>query len=195
MLVVGLTGGIGSGKSTVADLFKAHGVPIIDADVIAREVTMPGTPALNNIIKHFGADILKQDGSLNRSALREKIFGNTEQRIWLEELLHPAILHRMTEMVKQQTTPYCIVVIPLLFETTTYPLINRILVIDTAEEEQIKRVAKRDQVSSQQVSAIMSTQVSRASRLQHANDIITNNGSLNELENQVSNLHHLYSQL
>jgi dephospho-CoA kinase len=195
MLVIGLTGGIGSGKTTIADLFKARGIPIIDADIIAREVTAPGQPALKTITQHFGQHILQEDGSLNRSALRDTIFKNDENRHWLENLLHPLILRRMDELLQQQNTPYCLVVIPLLFEKNTYPLINRILVVDTSEEMQINRVTKRDKTSREQVKAIMTTQASRGLRIKHANDIITNDGSLVMLEKQVEELHQKYLQL
>jgi dephospho-CoA kinase len=137
MLVVGLTGGIGSGKSTVANMFAALGVSVIDADVISREITQSGKPAFNSIIKHFGERLILPDGKLDRSQLRDIIFEDPKQRLWLENLTHPLIRDEMSRQIKNITAPYCIAVIPLLLEVEFYSFINRILVVDASEQKQI----------------------------------------------------------
>src|SRR3990167_4504947 len=132
MLVIGLTGGIGSGKSTVADRFAEHGAPIIDTDIIAREVTEPNQPALEQIKSHFGAAIIATDGTLDRKKLRDYIFEHPHERLWLEKLLHPLILAQVKHLIQTtRSAPYCIVVIPLLAESKPFPFIHRILVVDT----------------------------------------------------------------
>lgn len=195
MLVIGLTGGIGSGKSTVAQLFAEKGITVIDSDQLARDVTQPGKPALNEIQEHFGSGLINENGSLNRTTLRKIIFGNDNERVWLEQLLHPLIRAEMKKQIEKSTSNYCIVVIPLLFETTPNPLINRILVVDTHEKEQINRVLKRDSSSPEEIQLILKSQVSRAKRLEFADDIIENTGSISELIPQVNRLHHYYSSL
>lgn len=195
MLVIGLTGGIGSGKSTVAQLFAEKGITVIDTDQLARDVTQPGKPALNEIQEHFGSGLINENGSLNRTTLRKIIFGNDNERVWLEQLLHPLIRAEMKKQIEKSTSNYCIVVIPLLFETTPNPLINRILVVDTHEKEQINRVLKRDSSSPEEIQLILKSQVSRAKRLELADDIIENTGSISELIPQVNRLHHYYSSL
>jgi dephospho-CoA kinase len=192
MLVIGLTGGIGSGKSTVANLFAKKGIAIIDTDELARELTQPGHETLNKIAMHFGKNILLPDGSLNRKLLRSIIFSDTNQRLWLEQLLHPLIRTEMQLQIEAATSPYCIAIIPLLFETKPNPIIDRILVIDTTEEEQIQRTQQRDQISLEAVQAILHSQVSREHRLVNAADIIHNNGSITDLNQQVDNLHSFY---
>lgn len=194
MLVIGLTGGIGSGKTTVANLFAQHHVPIIDADIIAREVTQINSPALAEIIRHFkDNNLLQTDGSLDRSKLRKIIFDQPEQRRWLEHLLHPIILAEIEKRLQTLSAPYCIIVIPLLFEVEPYPFINRILVVDAPSTLQIDRVIQRDNLSPQHVEAILQSQVTREHRLMHADDIITNSGSMQDLESQVAQLHAFYS--
>lgn len=194
MLVIGLTGGIGSGKSTVANLFAELGATIIDTDQLARDVTQPGQPALKKIAKHFGPEILLPDNSLNRSALRKIIFADDKNRRWLENLLHPLIRQEMERLISSATSPYCIAVIPLLLETKPNPLIDRILVVDASEEQQIARAYNRDNVSRDDIAAIIKTQVSREHRIKAAHDVITNTGSLEELAHQVEKLHQLYLQ-
>lgn len=194
MLVIGLTGGIGSGKSVVADLFAERDIPIIDADMIAREVTQSGSPALADIAEHFGSSVIQEDGTLNRTALRDKIFADADERIWLENLLHPLILQRIDEIIRSLKTPYCIVVIPLLFETGTQTLIDRTLLVDAPETEQVARVSRRDHVSIEHVQAIMQTQTTREQRRALADDVIVNDGSLADLEAQVDTLHEKYSK-
>ena len=193
-LVVGITGGIGSGKSTVAALFANHGVPIIDTDQISRDLTVKGSPALQAIALQFGETLLR-NGELNRKSLRQLVFADPEKRIWLEELLHPLIRDEMRNQVAGVSAPYCMVIIPLLFENPANPLINRILVVDTDEELQIARVAERDFHSTIEVEAIMETQVSRQVRLDGADDIIFNTAGPEFLVPQVEKLHLAYLAL
>ncbi len=192
MLIIGLTGGIGSGKSTVAILFQQLGVPIIDSDEIAREVVAPGSPLLVEISKYFGPQIIDHDGSLKRRELRDLIFANDQDRIWLEQHLHPAIYSRIREIIKTLQSPYCIVVIPLLVETNPGDLVDRILVVDAPEHLQIDRVQKRDATAKENILAIIQSQVSRDERLAEADDVINNNGDLMLLEQQVNKLHQNY---
>jgi dephospho-CoA kinase len=194
MLVIGLTGGIGSGKSTVARLFEKKGIKIIDADELSRHVTKPHHEALNKIAAHFGKNILLPDGTLNRKLLRNIIFTDTKQRLWLEQLLHPLIRIEMKKEVESVQSPYCIIVIPLLFETKSNPLINRILVIDTTEEQQLNRIQLRDKSTLNEAKAILQSQVSREHRLANAIDIIHNNASIDDLQHEVDKLHELYLQ-
>lgn len=195
MLIVGLTGGIGSGKSTVAKLFEAKGITIIDADKIARDVTEPGTSALYQIVSQFGTEILTPTQSLNRAKLRDLIFHDKNKRIWLENLLHPIIRSRINHDINLITSAYGIVVIPLLVETDPNPLINRILVIDTDEKNQITRTKERDQLSEDAIVTILKQQASRAERLAAADDVIHNEGGVDALIPQVEELHRHYLAL
>lgn len=192
MLVVGLTGGIGAGKTLVASLFAKHGIPIIDADVIARELTQPKQPALLAIVQHFKEQLLLTDGTLDRAKLRKIIFNDPKQRHWLESLLHPLIRDEMVQQIKQVKMSYCIAIIPLLFEVEFYSFINRILVVDATENLQIERVLKRDNISKTELDAILKTQANRLDRVARAQDLITNNGSLEALNEQVEKLHEKY---
>jgi dephospho-CoA kinase len=194
-LVIGLTGGIGSGKSTVADLFQKLGITIIDTDQLARDVVQPHTAAFDTIVKKFGATVVSESGSINRKALRDIVFADPLARIWLEELLHPLIREEMSNQIATATSPYCIAVIPLLFETTPNPLINRILVVDITEDLQIQRASHRDQESVAKVEAILHAQASRKTRLTGAHDIIYNDKNPADLMPQVENLHKLYLSL
>ncbi len=195
MLVIGLTGGISSGKTTVANLFAAKGITIIDTDIISRQVTEPGKTGLNEIVDKFGADILSPNNTLDRGKLRSIVFADQTKRLWLEQLLHPLIRTEMYEQIQSATSPYCIAVIPLLFETKPYSLINRILVVDATEEQQLKRATARDNISLEQINSILKTQVSRAKRLSAADDVIFNSGNLEELYSQVDKLHEFYLSL
>lgn len=195
MLKIGLTGGIGSGKSTVANLFAELGIPIIDADVVSRQVVEPGTPALQKIVQHFGEEVLQKDGTLNRAALRDKVFGFDEERLWLEQLLHPLILEEMQIESEAAHGPYCILVIPLLLEIAPYEIIGRILVVDAPETLQTERAIQRDQLSAAQIEAILKAQTNRLQRLAVADDVIHNDGSLADLKQQVLKLHGRYLQL
>ena len=197
--VVGLTGGIGSGKSTIAELFAELGVPIIDADLVARQVVEKGSPLLAKIAAHFGPEILLEDGALNRAALREKIFANETQKDWLNQLLHPAIRHEMLRQLAAQQAPYCIFMVPLLIENNLTALCQRILVVDVLEHTQVERACQRDNNQVEQIKRIMQSQVSRQERLSYADDVISNDedliASLPQLKQKVLDLHHLYLQL
>tara|TARA_R110000868_G_scaffold113997_3_gene305814 strand:+ start:1086 stop:1682 length:597 start_codon:yes stop_codon:yes gene_type:complete len=195
MLVVGLTGSIGSGKSTVADLFADHGVPVIDADIIARDLTEVNTPAFHQIVAHFGKQIVDSNGNLNRSELRNIIFSKPDERRWLETLLHPAIMQNMLEAVEKLQTPYCLVVIPLLLETDAATFIQRILVVDIPESTQLERASLRDNTTIAHIKAIIKTQASREYRLHEADDVIDNTGTLDDLSKQVDKLHQRYLKL
>ena len=194
-LIIGLTGGIGSGKSEVSRRFAALGIDVIDADQVARDVVERGTPALDAITKHFGKDILLAEGSLNRARLREIIFNNADEKQWLEQLLHPIINQRIREQLAASNTPYCILSSPLLLETEQYLLVDRILVVDTSETLQIERASKRDANQETQIRAIMKTQLTRSERCSRATDIIQNHGELEELDEQIDKLHCLYLEL
>ena len=193
MLVVGLTGGIGSGKSTVAQLFADLGVPIIDTDQLARDVVQPGSAALLNIAEHFGNDIISSDGSLDRKKCRKLIFEDNIKRLWLEKLLHPLIRNETKKQLEKIQAPYCIVVIPLLVENLPHPYIDRILVVEISEENALARASDRDQSTPDQIKAIMRSQASQQQRLAVADDIIDNNAERSDLPDQVSRLHKFYS--
>jgi dephospho-CoA kinase len=195
MLIIGLTGGIGSGKSTVANYFAELGVTIIDADQVAREVVEPDTIAFRQITAKFGNKVVMADGQLNRSKLRDLIFADESTKQWLENLLHPQIRARMAELAKQASSPYCILVIPLLLENKPNELVERILVVDTSEALQVSRTQARDHITSGQVISVMVTQVSRSNRLAAADEVIINDGDLTMLKNQVQKIHTKYLQL
>ena len=197
--VVGLTGGIGSGKSTIAELFAELGVPVIDADLVARQVVEKGSPLLAEIAVHFGPEILLEDGALNRAALREKVFNHEREKQWLNQLLHPAIRHEMLRQLAAQQAPYCIFMVPLLIENNLIALCQRVLVVDVSEQIQMTRASQRDNNQLALIKNIMQSQVSRSERLQHADDVINNDADLSEslpqLKQKVLDLHHLYLQL
>ncbi len=195
MYVIGLTGGIGSGKSTVAALFKAKGIPVIDADILAHDITQPGESSLKQIVEIFGPEILLSDGHLNRLKLRKIVFSDEVKRKKLEKVLHPLIRHKMKLLAESHHAPYCIAMIPLLLETTPNPLIKRILVVDTSENLQITRVAARDNTSPDEIKNILKAQMSREERLKLTDDTIINNGSYEDLIPQVDKLHELYLYL
>lgn len=191
MLVVGLTGGIASGKTTVANLFQELGVPVIDTDQLAREAVKPGSIALKKIVEHFGQTILTTDNQLNRRCLRDIIFNQPTEKQWLEQLLHPIIRQAVMSNIEKITTPYCIVVIPLLVENNVN-YIDRVLVVDVDEAIQIQRVMTRDDISKDQAQAILNQQATRQQRLAKADDIIQNDNSLAELTKEVQRLHQTY---
>jgi len=191
--IVGLTGGIGSGKTTVANLFAEYGINVIDADVIAREVVAQGSAALHAINEHFGADFIQADGQLNRPLLRKKIFSNEDDKLWLNNLLHPLIREQLLLQTKAASSPYCLLVAPLLIENNLMTLVNRVLVVDVKESTQIKRTTMRDANSEEQVQAIMDSQVSRETRQAHADDLLNNDdSSLTKLNALVAKLHQDY---
>jgi dephospho-CoA kinase len=189
---VGLTGGIACGKSTVANLFAALGVPIIDTDLLAREVVTPGSALLREITAHFGMQVLTSDGSLDRQELRVWIFADPAQRQWLDALMHPAIRELTDARSKAATGPYVIVAIPLLVETGGAARFERVLVVDCDPELQIARLAARDGNSREQAERILAAQASRAERLAVAHDVIHNDGDIAALRDQVEKLHRQY---
>jgi len=192
MLTIGLTGGIGSGKSTVSDIFQSLGVPVIDSDLIAREVVEPGEPGLNGIIQLFGPEVLHPDGSLNREQLRNLVFNDKSARKQLEQTLHPLIRQRSQQQLASLDTPYAILSIPLLVETGLDASVDRVLVVDCPKQVQIERICSRDNITPDQAQAILSAQCSRDQRLEAADDIIDNNQSHEDLTQQVHSLHGLY---
>ncbi|MCW8888107.1 MAG: dephospho-CoA kinase [Gammaproteobacteria bacterium] len=194
-LIVGLTGGIGSGKTTICEEFSLLGVPIINADHIAKDVVAKGQPALHDLTRHFGPQILNMDGSLNRSELRTIIFRDQQQRAYVEKLLHPLILRQIREQAESFDTPYVIVEIPLLIEAGWQQQVDQILVIDLPEELQIKRLQQRNGLDHLMIERIMASQLTRSKRIEYADQVIDNSGDPGELSKIVSNLHHQFLQL
>lgn len=195
MFRVGLTGGIGCGKTTVLELFKKLSVPVLDADLIARQLVEKGQPALVEIAQAFGDGILTADGSLDRARLREIVFSDTHRKQKLESIIHPLVFQSIESQLKQLTAPYCIICIPLLFETNQTAFVDRILVVDCPVEIQMERVKKRDKLPVKLIKSIIDSQVSRAYRLEKADDIIDNSASEATLAERVKNLHNLYFSL
>jgi dephospho-CoA kinase len=194
-LVVGLTGGIGSGKTTVADGFSALGVPVIDADQLAHELVEPGQPALDEIIAVFGSDCITRDGQLRRDYIRQRIYSNDSLKYRLEAILHPKIRQRIRALLTDIREPYCIVVIPLLLEAQQTDLVDRILVVDAPEKEQLERVAARDSLSDNTTMTIMQSQADRNTRLEAADDIIVNDRDLESLTDRILELHTHYMEM
>lgn len=195
MFNVGLTGGIGSGKTAVADRFKRFNVPLIDADVITRELVAPGAPALDCIVQRFGETVLKHNGELDRRQLREIIFQDPEARKDLEAILHPEVHHEIAKRLARISAPYGLAVVPLLVETGMSDLFDRIIVVDCDEAEQIKRVMQRDACSKQHAQAVLQTQANRAARLAIATDIIHNGADFAQLDQEVKRLHYRLIEL
>lgn len=193
--ILGLTGGIGSGKSAVAQCFVDQGVHLVDADHAARWVVEPGRPALDKIVEHFGPAVLQADGQLDRAALRERVFANADERRWLEALLHPLIGQEIMQFLARAESPYAILVSPLLIESGQHRLTQRVLVVDAPEELRVQRTMQRDQTSAEQVQAILKAQASREERLRHANDVLVNDRDLNWLRSEVERLHNFYLSL
>ncbi|BDH47106.1 dephospho-CoA kinase [Salmonella enterica subsp. enterica serovar Choleraesuis] len=194
-LTVALTGGIGSGKSTVADAFARLGVTVVDADIIARQVVEPGTPALNAIFQRFGPTMMTPEGTLDRRALRERIFTHPEDKQWLNALLHPLIQQLTQQQLAEATSPYVLWVVPLLVENELHQKADRVLVVDVLPETQIKRTMARDGVSREHAQQILNAQVNRTSRLAVANDIINNDGPPAHIDADVARLHNQYLTL
>jgi dephospho-CoA kinase len=194
-LHIGLTGGIASGKSTVSALFAALGVPVIDTDQIAREVVAPGTPLLARLIDHFGAQLLTPAGALDRRALRERVFAHPADRAALEALMHPAIMAQLQRRSDAAGGVYQIWAIPLLVEHHLTASVDRVLLVDCAEELQLRRVQVRDGVTLAQARAVLAAQASREARLAVAADVIVNDGDLEHIRGQVETLHTRYSTL
>lgn len=193
--ILGLTGGIGSGKSAAAQCFVDLGVHLVDADHAARWVVEPGRPALAQIAEYFGASVLQADGTLNRSALRELIFKDPQQRVWLESLLHPLIREEIRQYLARAESAYAILVSPLLLETSQHQMVQRVLVIDVPESVQIERTVLRDKTNEEQVRAILKAQASRDERLSRADDVIVNDRDPAWLKSEVERLHHFYLTL
>jgi dephospho-CoA kinase len=192
VLRVGLTGGIASGKTTVANLFAARGVPVIDTDEISRAVVAPGQPALKAIARQFGSEILDADGGLDRRRARELIFSDPARRRQLESILHPIILSELKRLSTHAGGPYQILVIPLLVEGGLESDVDRVLVVDASPERQVDRLLQRDAENPQRAQAMIAAQAQRQARLAKADDVITNDGTLAELESQVERLHQRY---
>ena len=190
--IVALSGGIASGKSTIANLFAQLGVPIIDADVIARQVVEIGTDAYKVIVKHFSQEILLPNNEIDRSQLRDIIFNNDHERLWLNNVLHPIIQEQTQIQIAQQTAAYVIWVVPLLVENNLHNLADRVLMVDTPEQLQLERLIQRDNIDESLAKKMISSQISSQKRLTYADDIIVNNGDLTSLTAQVNKLHQQY---
>ena len=189
MFVVGLTGGIGSGKSAATAIFEDLGIDVVDADLASREAVLPGSKALDQIQKKFGNEILLEDQSLNRARLREIIFDNSEDKTWLEQLLHPEIRHIIQSKLENSSSEYVILVSPLLFETDQHEFCNTTILIDSSLNSQVSRTSKRDSVSEDSVKKIISAQMSRDDKLKIAEIVINNDDSLEQLESNVKKVH------
>ncbi len=194
-MIVGLTGGIGSGKSEVSRRFEKLGICVVDADKVAREVVEPGKPALDAIANHFGKDILNDGQALDRARLRNIIFSSPIEKQWLEALLHPVIRAETIVQLQSSSSAYVILMSPLLLETDQYKLVDRVLVVDASESLQLARASARDGNSPEQIERIMATQMNRQERLERADDVIHNHNDLNELQAQIDELHIHYLQL
>jgi dephospho-CoA kinase len=189
---VGLTGGIACGKTTVANLFEALGVTVVDTDQLAREVVAPGSPLLPKIAAHFGAEVLAADGSLDRRALRTRVFADPAERLWLEQLTHPAILELTDARSAAAKGPYAMVAIPLLVETGGAKRFDRVLVVDCGPEVQLARLQARDGTTRAEAQRMLDAQATRAERLAVADDVIHNVGDVAALRDQVETLHRQY---
>lgn len=187
--IIGLTGGIGSGKTTVAKLFAELGIDIIDTDVIARELVQPGSECLQKLVEYFGNKMLLSDGTLNRKALSQRIFSNADEKHWVEHLLHPKIREQAISEAIGSTSPYCIIVVPLLAENQAQYALDNIIVVDAPPEQQIKRVMQRDKLSRETVENIFKHQAKREQRLKLADYVIKNNQDEQQLSAQVNALH------
>lgn len=194
-LVIGVTGGIGSGKTTVTNMFALFGIVVVDADLIAREVVQAGEPCLIEIAQRFGPSILLPDGNLNRKKLRDIIFADNNERLWLESVTHPAIRTLTEQRLADATSLYAILSSPLLFETDQHTLTNKIVAVDVAESQQVERACSRDGQTAEQIQAIMQKQISRTARLTKADYVIDNSQSLDHTQSQVQALHQTFTML
>ncbi|RRZ92204.1 dephospho-CoA kinase [Erwinia sp. 198] len=192
---VALTGGIGSGKTTIANAFAARGVDIVDADVIARQVVEPGQPALKAIQERFGAAVIRPDGTLDRAALRKRIFSSTQEKAWLNALLHPLIHCETRRQLALTRSVWCLWVVPLLVENNLQQLADRVLVVDVDRETQLARTMTRDNISREQAEHILAAQATREARLAVADDIIDNGGTPDDVAAKVARLDRRYRQL
>ena len=195
MFILGLTGGIGSGKSAASAYFRDKGIVVVDADIVAREVVEPGQPALLAIKQRYGSEAIHDDGTLNRAWLRAKVFAEPDERKWLESQTHPRIRDSIIAQLKAATSPYAILESPLLFESGQSELVARTLVIDVPEEIQVERASSRDGNEEEQIRRIIAAQIPRSERLQRADDAVDNSGNLEALYSQLEPLHQSYLQL
>lgn len=195
MFVVGLTGGIGSGKTAATDYFQSLGITIVDADIASRTVVEVGKPALAAIAAHFGEKVLQADGTLDRAALRTSIFSDPAEKQWLEQLLHPLIAEEIRRGLQTADSLYAIFVSPLLIESRQMDLCDQLLVIDVPEEMQLQRTTQRDNNDSEQVKRIIASQATRQQRIDNATDVVVNTGTLVDLHIQLNKLHQKYSGL
>lgn len=193
--IIGLTGGIGSGKSTVAEAFRQHGINTVDADSASRAVVEPGMPALESIGQHFGANILQQDGCLDRAALRSIVFSDPQQKAWLESLLHPLIREWIIQQLQNSTGPYVVLESPLLFETDQHQLADTVVLVDIPEELQIERASARDSNLADQIKRIIDSQMPRQEKLSRADIIFDNSQPLETVASRVSDLHNQFLSL
>lgn len=188
-MIIGLTGGIGSGKTAVSDRFKALGIHVVDADVVARQVVEPNQPAWHDIVKFFGTDVLLEDKTLNRAWLRQQVFADESKRKQLEAFTHPRIRDEIIRDLSSSTSTYTILASPLLIESSQAALVNKVIVVDVPEEIQIERTCSRDNNDREQVKRIIAAQLPRQERLSHADWIIDNSQPLDTLDNRVETLH------
>lgn len=194
-MIVGLTGGIASGKTAVSDYLAELGIPVVDADIVARQVVEPGQPALASIAQHFGHELLQADGSLDRAALRQRIFNNHQEKQWLEALLHPLIRTTIRKQLDDTQGPYKLLVAPLLLENGLESMVDRVLVIDAPVDAQLIRGAARDNNSREQIEQIVAAQLPREQRVAKADDVICNDQDLEHLQKQARALHQRYLEL
>lgn len=194
-LKIGLTGGIGSGKSAVCEIFSELGVPVIDADVIAHNLVKPGMPAFIEITKMFGNEVISSDGTLDRKLIRDKVFANEIDRKNLENILHPIVYREIAVQVETIKSRYCIISVPLLLETDATKTVDRVLVIDVPRELQLERASNRDKTNKSDIDAIIDSQISRKDRLSAADDIVDNRGDIIDLRKKICDLHEFYSSI
>jgi len=192
--IIGLTGGIGSGKSTISSMFEELGAEIVDADKISHSIVSKNKPLYKEIVNHFGSQILNEQEELNRPLLRKIIFNDSEEKAWLEDLMHPAIKNTILGIVKESQNPYIILSVPLLLESGNYEFVDRVLVIDVPESLQLERIGKRDNISAELAQNIIKSQISRGERNKKADDIIINDAPIEDIRKLVVQLHNKYLQ-
>lgn len=193
-LTIGLTGGIGSGKTAASDWFAEQGIHVVDADVVARQVVEPHQPALQDIVQVFGAEMLLADGSLNRAAMRAHVFAHPEARTQLEAITHPRIRQAMIAQLHTASSPYALLVSPLLLETSQHELVDRVLLVDVEEHLQQQRASQRDGQTPEAIAKIMAAQLPRHERQRRAHDVVNNHGELAQLHQQLAQLHQHYTE-
>ena len=191
-MIIGLTGGIGSGKSAAADFFQNEGISVIDTDQLARKVIEKDTPGYSKVVDSFGANILDNNDSIDRAKVREEVFHDNEKRKILESIIHPLVMELMVQKISSSTSPYSIIMVPLIFETNSAKNYDRVLVIDCDVEIQLERAMARDENSAGLIQKIIDSQCSRSERLSIANDVIPNNNSIEDLQNRSLAMHNFY---